>query len=116
MEVKRGQLWYADLGENVGSVQSNKRPVVILQTDKANRNTPTFNVAPLTSSENKKNIRPHYILKVDESNNLQKESTVLLEAITTISIEQLIECKGIVKDKDMTEINYKLARQLGLFD
>lgn len=116
MEVKRNQLWYADLGENVGSVQSFKRPVLILQTNKANDNSPTFNIAPLTASETKRDIKSHYTLRPDESNNLQKESIILLEGITTISIEQLIDCKGIVKDKDMTEINYKLARQLGLFD
>lgn len=108
--LERGQIWIADLGSNIGSVQSNIRPVVIMQNDVANKFSPTVNVIPFTSN-NKKRLPPHYTL---HNSCLNKSSTVLTESITTISTKQLIRYKGIIEEKDLKEIERKLVTQLGI--
>jgi mRNA interferase MazF len=49
MPVKRGQIYWAVLGKNVGSEQNEKRPVLIIQNDKGNRFGNTTIVAPITT-------------------------------------------------------------------
>lgn len=108
--IERGQIWIADLGSNVGSVQSKIRPVIVIQNNVGNKFAPTVNVLPMTSN-NCKRLPPHYTL---HNSCLNKESTVLSESITTISIKQLIRYKGIIEDNDLKEIERKLINQLGI--
>ena len=42
-EIKRGEIYLADLGEGVGSEQKGVRPVLIVQNDKVNKYSPTVN-------------------------------------------------------------------------
>lgn len=51
--VKRGEIYYCNLGENVGSEQSKNRPVIILQNDTGNQFGPTTIVAPITNTHKK---------------------------------------------------------------
>ena len=41
MNVKRGDIYYADLSPVVGSEQGGLRPVLIVQNDVGNRHSPT---------------------------------------------------------------------------
>ena len=41
MQVKRGDIYYADLSPVVGSEQGGIRPVLIIQNDIGNRHSPT---------------------------------------------------------------------------
>ena len=47
-EVKKGEMYYADLSPVVGSEQGGIRPVIILQNDKGNHYSPTTIVAAVT--------------------------------------------------------------------
>ncbi|MBR7072626.1 MAG: type II toxin-antitoxin system PemK/MazF family toxin [Eubacterium sp.] len=47
--IKRGSIFYYDLGATDGSVQSGTRPVMIVQNDKGNFYSPTLIVVPITS-------------------------------------------------------------------
>ena len=53
-EVRKGEIYYADLSPVVGSEQGGIRPVVILQNDKGNHYSPTTIVAAVTSRRKKK--------------------------------------------------------------
>ena len=48
MQVKRGDIYYADLSPVVGSEQGGIRPVLIIQNDVGNRNTAQLLSAPLS--------------------------------------------------------------------
>ena len=43
--VKRGEVYFADLGENIGSEENKIRPVVVLQSNAYNFHSPVFTVA-----------------------------------------------------------------------
>ena len=47
--IKRGEIYYADLSPVVGSEQGGIRPVLILQNDTGNKHSPTTIVVAITS-------------------------------------------------------------------
>lgn len=48
-EIKRGDLYYADLRPIIGSEQGGVRPVLIIQNDVGNHFSPTVIAAAITS-------------------------------------------------------------------
>ena len=109
-EVKRGELYYADLSPVVGSEQGGIRPVLILQNDKTNKNSTTTIVAAMTS-QIKNNLQTH--VKVS-GHGLKKESLVLLEQIRTIDKVRLMQYIGRLGDKDMKKIDRALTESLSI--
>ena len=53
MNIRRGDIFYADLSPVVGSEQGGIRPVLIIQNDVGNRFSPTVIAAAITSRESK---------------------------------------------------------------
>lgn len=56
--VRRGEIYYADLSPVVGSEQGGVRPVLIVQNDTGNRHSPTVIAAAITSQTGKAKL-PH---------------------------------------------------------
>ena len=56
MNVKRGDIYYADLSPVVGSEQGGVRPVLIVQNDVGNKYSPTVIAAAITSQQDKVRI------------------------------------------------------------
>ena len=59
MDIKRGEVFYADLSPVVGSEQGGVRPVLILQNDVGNRHSPTVIAAAITSKSEKNPLPTH---------------------------------------------------------
>ena len=49
MNIKRGEIYYADLSPVIGSEQGGVRPVLIIQNDVGNKYSPTVIAAAITS-------------------------------------------------------------------
>lgn len=49
--VFKRDVFYCDLGLNIGSEQSGTRPVVIIQNDRGNKSAPTTMIVPITTNE-----------------------------------------------------------------
>lgn len=63
MEVKRGDVFYANLlQDQIGSVQAGIRPVVIKQGDWLNRTSTTYGVALITSQLKNIGMATHVLL------------------------------------------------------
>ena len=110
-EIKRGQLYYADLSPIVGSEQDGIRPVLILQNDKGNLHSPTTIVAAITSRKTKKYIPTHVKVR---SHGLRKDSIVLLEQIRTIDKTRLTEYIGNLDNDTMKKIDYAIITSFGI--
>ena len=65
IEVKRGDLFFADLNPVVGSEQGGRRPVVVLQNDIGNQYSPTTIVAAITSRLKKAKLPTHVEIKAN---------------------------------------------------
>lgn len=55
-DIRRGDIYYADLRPVVGSEQGGIRPVVILQNNVGNRHSPTVIAAAITSRKGKHSL------------------------------------------------------------
>ena len=98
MQVRRGDIYYADLSPVVGSEQGGVRPVLIIQNDVGNKHSPTVICAAITSRMNKAKLPTH--VEIDARKyQIVKNSVVLLEQIRTIDKLRL---KELVCDLDQT--------------
>ena len=58
----RGDMYYADLGQGIGSEQEGYRPVVIIQNNVGTKHSPTVIIASVTSKTDAKPKLPtHYL-------------------------------------------------------
>ena len=75
MNVKRGELYYADLSPVVGSEQGGIRPVLVVQNDVGNKYSPTVIAAAVTSKINKAKLPTH--IELPSAYGLAKEENGL---------------------------------------
>ncbi|MDD4546870.1 MAG: type II toxin-antitoxin system PemK/MazF family toxin [Oscillospiraceae bacterium] len=113
MNVRRGDIYYADLSPVVGSEQGGIRPVLIVQNDVGNRFSPTVIAAAITSQKDKSRLPTHIQLNSTGS-GLARDSIVLLEQIRTIDKQRLKEHMGRLDDNSMNRINQALNVSFGL--
>ena len=106
----RGDIFYADLPDQNGSEQSGIRPVVIIQNNLGNKYGRTLIVAPITSQD-KKDLPVHSEIY---NNSLEKDSTILLEQVTTIDKNKVKEFVGHLTRNELKKLNIALARSVGL--
>lgn len=111
--IKRMEIYMAKLVSQGGSVQCGERPVLIVQNNIGNANSPTVIVVPLTSKE-KKDMPTH--VEIPIKNGLTVESVALCEQIITLPIDRLERKMGMVRDKKLSKkINDALMVSLDLF-
>ncbi|MEA5142133.1 MAG: type II toxin-antitoxin system PemK/MazF family toxin [Oscillibacter sp.] len=111
--VKRGDIYYADLSPVVGSEQGGVRPVLIVQNDTGNRHSPTVIVAAITSQMGKAKLPTHIELAA-QSYGLPKDSVILLEQIRTLDKRRLRERMGRVEGDIMEQVDAAIAVSFGL--
>ena len=87
MQIRRGDIYYADLSPVVGSEQGGVRPVLVIQNDVGNRHSPTVIV---------------------------KDSVVLLEQIRTIDKQRLKDYVCRVDKELMRKVDEALCVSLML--
>ena len=114
LEIKRGDLYYADLSPVVGSEQGGVRPVLIIQNDIGNKYSPTVIIAAITSQINKAKLPTHIEISANEY-GLNKDSVILLEQIRTIDKKRIREKIGCLDNNVMLKVDNGLQISLGLF-
>ena len=111
--VKRGEIYYADLSPVVGSEQGGVRPVLIVQNDTGNRHSPTVIAAAITSQMGKAKL-PTHIEVAAQCCGLPKDSVILLEQIRTLDKRRLRERAGRIPPDDMRRVDEALGVSMGL--
>lgn len=111
-QIRRGEIYYADLSPVVGSEQGGVRPVLILQNDIGNKYSPTVIVSAITSQLGKAKLPTHIELPA-EKYNLPKNSVALLEQIRTLDKRRLQERVTCLSAEKMKEVNKALLISLG---
>lgn len=113
MNIKRGEIYYADLSPVVGSEQGGIRPVLIIQNDVGNKYSPTVIAAAITSQRDKTKLPTHISVDADGC-GLAKDSIVLLEQVRTIDKQRLKEKMGHLDDDAMHAVDTAISVSLGL--
>lgn len=111
--VRRGDIFYADLSPVVGSEQGGIRPVLIVQNDVGNRHSPTVIAAAITSQQNKARLPTHIEISAS-SYGLSKDSVVLLEQVRTLDKKRLREKMGSLDSGVMHRVDSAIAVSFGL--
>lgn len=117
MEIKRGQIYYADLSPVVGSEQGGYRPVLIIQNNKGNKYSPCVIVAIITSAyHNKAKMPTHVCIEPTAQNGLTAPSRIELEQIRTIDKTRLKKQIGFLGPLLMRSVDVCLKISLGLLE
>ena len=107
-EIRRGDLYYAELDPIIGSEQAGTRPVLVVSNDIGNQYSPVIVIVPITSRRmGRKRLPTHVEVKMPEL--LKNESTALTEQIRTIDKLRLKEYIGSLPDCLMREVDQALA-------
>ena len=113
MNIKRGEIYYADLSPVIGSEKGGVRPVLIVQNDVGNKYSPTVIAAAITSQHEKSNLPTHINISA-ECCGLSKDSIVLLEQVRTIDKQRLKEKMGAIDPGAMNRVDKALSVSFGL--
>lgn len=111
MDIKKGDIFFASLGDTVGCEQSGIRPVVVIQNNVGNRFSPTLIVAAITSSLKKASLPVHLELGMEDS-KLPSKSVILLEQIRTIDKRRLVTKVSTLDPELLKKIDEKLKISL----
>lgn len=113
IDMRRGDIFYADLRPVIGSEQGGIRPVLIIQNDIGNKHSPTIICAAITSKMNKAKLPTH--IELDAARyDMVKDSVILLEQLRTIDKKRLKD-KVCHLDQDIMEkVNKALVISLSL--
>ena len=111
-DVKKYQVWYANLGEGEGSEQKGYRPVVIIQNDIGNAHSPTTIVAICTTKLTKAKLPTHFWLSL--YCGLPEHTLVMCEQIRTIDKSRLVKYIGEIQEQEKKYIDACLAVSLAL--
>ena len=112
--IKRGMVFYADLGINEDSVQGGLRPVIIVGNNLQGKYGPVITVIPITSKISKKRLMTQTLL-INEI-GLNRESMAMAEQITTISKDKLVSYIGRLRKETIKEIDKTIDAALALTD
>jgi len=113
VNVKRGEIYYADLSPVVGSEQGGIRPVLIVQNNVGNKFSPTVIAAAITSQKYKANLPTHIRIHAPDC-GLARDSIVLLEQVRTLDKRRLRERMGMLGTVDMNRVDRALSVSFGL--
>ena len=114
MVVRRGQIWWADLGTPRGSSPGYKRPVAIIQADSFNETEIGTIVVAVVTSNIKLAEMPGNVFVAARASGLDRDSVVNVSQIFTIDKRDALDQIGHLSKRDMKEINDGLRLVLAL--
>ncbi len=107
LQIKQGDIFYADLNPVIGHEQSGLRPVLVLQSNVLNKHLNTVIIAPLTKNLQSKGFFTTYFLP--KKSGLKFESMVLLFQIRTIDIKRLKKKIHSLPARNLAEIKARMS-------
>ena len=113
MVISQGEVWWADLGQPVGSAPGFRRPVVIVQNNSFNRSRiATCVVVPLTSNSRWADAPGNVALAAADT-GLPRDSVANVSQIFTVDRSQLIEPLCRLSDAKLELILYGIDVVVG---
>lgn len=114
MVIDRGHIYWADLGDAVGSRPAKRRPVLVIQSNSYNESRlSTVLVAVITSNTGLASM-PGNVFLPQTAAGLSRDSVVNVTALVTLNKSDLADHAGIVPDGLLEDIDRGLRRVLNL--
>lgn len=114
MVIKRGEIYWADLGTPFGFTPGFRRPVIIIQSDSFNRSAINTVVACVLTSNLELQMAPGNVLLPKNKSGLKKDSVCNVSQVITLDKAQLDERVCLVDSKTLSLISQGLRIVLDL--
>jgi mRNA interferase MazF len=112
--IERGTIYWADLGEPVGSRPAERRPVLVVSSDSYNQSRLATVLAAVVTSNTALAAFPGNVFLPASATHLPRDSVVNVTALVTLDKSELTEHAGDVPTALMDEIDRGLRRVLAL--
>ena len=96
-QIRQGDIYFARIPKQRGSIQAGDRPVVVISANWLNRASPVFRVALLTSQLKATGMPTHVVLPMLKG--LPKQSMVLAEQTAELLPEDLLSYRCTLSDE-----------------
>ena len=113
MNIKRGDIFIANLEPIKGHEQGGTRPVLIIQNNIHNQHSPVIIIAAITSKIFDKEYPTNVFLSKEES-GLDKDSTILLNQIRTIDKRRILRKISSVNEFIINKVDLAIKISLDL--
>lgn len=108
MEINRGDVFYVNRSETIGSEQRSGRPAIIVSNPECNEHSPVVEVVYLTC-QYKKPMPTHVRIE-----SIGRRSPALCEQITSVDVSRLGDYKGHLTDGEMEQVDMALMKSLSI--
>lgn len=112
--MKRGEVWWADLGEPVGSGPGYRHPVVVISTDTFNDSRISTAIVAVITSNLRLAVAPGNVRVAARETGLRKDSVVNVSQVLTVDKGALMERIGHLPGDRLAEIEAGLRDVMGL--
>lgn len=112
--MKRGEVWWADLGDPVGSGPGYRRPVVVISTDTFNESRISTAIVVMVTSNLRLAAAPGNVRVAARETGLHKESVVNVSQVITVDKTVLSERIGHLPGDRLGEVEAGLRDVMGL--
>jgi mRNA interferase MazF len=112
--IRRGDIWWTDLPEPIGSAPGYRRPAVVVQANYFNRSQlATVVIAVCTTNLNLSKIEGNVLLRAAES-GMSRDSVINVTQILAVDRSLLAEYAGRVGPATMAKVDSRLKLCLEL--
>lgn len=112
MQIKRGQIYWANIKEGKGSIQGFKRPILVVSNNLCNTYSSVMTYVCLTSSKTKNKLPTH--VEIGTHCGTTVPSIALCEQPMSICKNDLIMYIGMCDQYTMDRVSDALMVQLGI--
>ncbi len=110
-KIYRGEIYWCDLGENIGCEECKCRPAVIIQNQKGNDNSPTTIIAPITNAT----ITLPVAIKINREIGSPITGTIDLGQIRVVSKGRLYRKIDKLTTSEQKAVDKALMLSVGLY-
>jgi mRNA interferase MazF len=111
-QIKRGEVWLANLDPTQGSEQAGVRPVIIFQNDIISQFSTTTIAIPLTTNQRRASL-PICMLVKQGDGGLSQDSVALCFQIRVLDKTRLIRRLGQLSAETITQLEEVVLVTLG---
>jgi mRNA interferase MazF len=112
--IRRGEVYWADLGPARGSRPAKRRPVLVIQSDSYNASQLATVLAAVVTSNTALATMPGNVFVPAVSTGLPRDSVVNVTALVALDKDDLLECAGDLPSTLMRKVDQGLRRVMAL--
>jgi len=112
--IRRGQVWWADLGAPRGSSPGYQRPVVVIQADKLNKTDIGSVIVAISTTNLRLAKMPGNVFVSRGTGGLREDSVINVTQLYTLDRSDLKDLWGSLPNEKLEELSAGLAQILAL--